>query len=292
MRQRLIVASKPLHGLGNRVRLVLSGRVLAEATSREFAYYWPVGSGFGARLTDLWDFQDSIAPVTDLALRLVAPYRDPVALMNDPQAGRLPIWHIRSPNALPLPDGVPSWHDSLAALHLEPALADAVRSLHRREFGAAPYVGVMVRTHQNAHAQTKLHSPLSWYITRMHELQDALGDLRFYLSCDTSEADALLRAEFPTATSLPKSGAYNSRQAIGESVIDLYLLASSCHVLGPHYSSFPELAHFLTLGQVPLETSVGDSYAKVRPPVALSVADDPVTPRLRTAVGPATTNSA
>jgi hypothetical protein len=292
MRQRLIVASKPLHGLGNRVRLVLSGQALAHSVGRDFDYYWPVGSGFGARLTDLWAFQDSIAPLTDLALRLVAPYRDPVALLNDPQGGRQPIWHIRSPNALPVPDGVQSWHDSLAALHLRPALADAVRSLHSREFGAKPYVGVMVRTHQNAHDQTKQQSPLSWYVGRMHELQDTLGDVRFYLSCDTPEADALLRSEFTTATSLPKSGAYNSRQAIEESVIDLYLLASSCHILGPHYSSFPELAHFLTLGQVPLETSVGDSYAQVRPAVVLSIADDPVTPRLRTVVGPVDTGTA
>ncbi len=285
MRQRLIVASKPLHGLGNRVRLVLSGQALARSVGRDFDYYWPVGSGFGARLTDLWAFQDSITPLTDLALRLVAPYRDPVALVNDPQAGRQPTWHIRSPNALPLPDGVPSWHDSLAALQLTPVLADAVRTLHGREFGAEPYVGVMVRTHQNAHDQTRRHSPLSWYVSRMHEVQDATGGLRFYLSCDTPEADALLRSEFPSATSLPKSGAYNSRQAIEESVIDLYLLAGSCHILGPHYSSFPELAHFLTLGQVPLETSVGDSYAQVRPPVVLSIADDPVAPRLRTAAG-------
>jgi hypothetical protein len=126
----------------------------------------------------------------------------------------------------------------------------------------------------------------------MHELQGALGDLRFYLSCDTPEADARLRSEFPTSTSLIKAGAYNSRQAIEESVTDLYLLASSCHILGPHYSSFPELAHFLTLGQVPLETSVGDSYAQVRAPVTLSIAEDPVTPRLRTAVGPLSSSPA
>ncbi|HEY3337301.1 MAG TPA: hypothetical protein VGK18_02255 [Propionicimonas sp.] len=292
MRQRLIVASKPLHGLGNRVRLVLSGRSLADSTGREFAYYWPVGSGFGARLTDLWDFQASISGITDLALRVVAPYRDPRALVDDPRAGRLPIWHIRSANALPLPQGVASWHESLAALSLSPALAESVRALHDREFGVEPYVGVMVRTHRNSHDQTKQHSPLSWYVTRMHELQEELGDIRFYLSCDTAEADARLRGEFPTATSLAKTGSYNSRTAIEESVIDLYLLASSCHILGPHYSSFPELAHFLTLGQVPLETSVGDSYAQVRPPVTLSIAGDPVVPRLRTPAGPAGTSTA
>jgi len=284
MHQRLIVVSRPLHGLGNRVRLVLSGQSLAQAGGRRFDYRWPVGSGFGARLTDLWDFQDSISAVGDLALRLVAPYRDAGALVQDPDAARLAIWHIRSGNALPLPEGAPNWHEAFASLRLKTDLAETVRALHHREFGNLPYVGVMVRTHQNAHEQTKLHSPLDWYVQRMQELQEDHGGIRFYLSCDTSDAEAELKRLFPgAAASLPKSGSYNSRTAIEESVVDLYLLASSCHILGPHFSSFPELAHFLTLGQVPLETSVGDSYAQVRPAVTLSVADDPVVPRLRRA---------
>lgn len=281
MQPRLIVASRPLHGLGNRVRLVLSGQALAQATGRRFDYHWPVGSGFGARLTDLWEFQDSLPATTDLAFRIVAPYRDPAALLRDPGARRLPIWHIRSGNALPVPDGAPDWHAAFASLRLRPGLAAAVRQLHTREFGALPYVGVMVRTHRNAHVQTKLHSPLEWYVERMRELQREHAGIRFYLSCDTPEAEAVLKEQFAGAASLQKSGAYNSRAAIEEAVVDLYLLASSCHILGPHFSSFPELAHFLTVGQVPLETSVGDSFAQVRPALSLSVADDPVVPRRR-----------
>lgn len=281
MQSRLIVASRPLHGLGNRVRLVLSGQALAQATGRRFDYYWPTGSGFGARLTDLWDFQRSLSAASDLALRAIAPYRDAAGLVRDPNAARLPIWHIRSGNVLPVPDGAQDWHQAFAALRLRPELAGTVRELHRREFGDRPYVGVMVRTHQNAHDKTKLHSPLAWYVDRMHELAEEGGGIRFYLSCDTREAELELKRLFPGAASLPKTGAYNSRTAIEEAVVDLYLLASSCHILGPHFSSFPELAHFLTLGQVPLETSVGDSYAEVRPPLRVSIAADPVTPRLR-----------
>lgn len=285
MRRRLIVASRPLHGLGNRVRLVLSGQALALAEDREFAYYWPVGRGFGARLTDLWEYRASLPAAVDVALRAVAPFRDPATLLADPAAKDLPIWHLRSGSALPLPPGVGPWYESFADLPLRPALADAVRSLHAREFGSAPYVGVMVRAHQNAHDLTKLHSPLSWYVGRMRELVAEHGDLRFYLSCDTAEAEGELRRLFPGSVSLPKTGGYNTRQAIVEAVTDTYLLASSSHILGPHHSSFPELAHLLTLRQVPLETSVGESYAEVRPQLALSIATDPVTPRHRTPVG-------
>ncbi len=283
MRRRLIVASRPLHGLGNRVRLVLSGESLARATGRAFDYFWPVGAGFGAHLTDLWVFQESLGPLAHLALRVVAPYRDPVAVLADPSSDEQRIWHFRSGNALPHRHGAADWHQALANLSLQPGPASKVRDVHAREFGASPYVGVMVRTHPNAHAQTKAHSPLEWYVRRMRELEEEAPGIRFFLSCDTPGADAELRRAFPSATSLPKSGGYNTRPALEEAVVDLYLLAGSCHILGPHYSSFPELAHFLTLGQVPLETSVGDSYAQVRPPVVPSLVEDPVRPSVRRA---------
>lgn len=284
MRRRLIVASKPLHGLGNRVRLVLSGQALASAERRAFDYYWPVGRHFGARFTDLWSYRESIPTVVDVALRAVAPFRNPATLLSDPSARDLRIWHLRSGSALPLPEGAEGWSEGFATLPLQPPLAETVRTVHAREFGSAPYLGVMVRTHPNAHELTKKHSPLAWYVERMHELRAELGDgVRFYLSCDTASAEAELRRLFPDAVSLAKSGGYNSRQAIIDAVVDLYLLAGSSQILGPHHSSFPELAHLLTLGQVPLETSVGASYAQVRPPVVLTTAPDPVRPRERRA---------
>lgn len=277
---RLIVASRPLHGLGNRVRLVLSGQALAAATKREFDYYWPIGRGFGSRFTDLWQYQPSISPLASGALRIISPFRDPKSLTNE-AAATAPIWHLRSGSVLPLPPQAPDWHQALADLKLNPALAAEVRRLHNEAFGDQPYVGVMVRAHEVAHEQTKLHSPLSWYVERMQEMRREHPDLRFFLSCDTPAAEAELRDKFQGSVSQLKSGEYNTAKAIQEAVIDLYLLASSAHILAPHYSSFPELSHFLTLGQVPLETSVGESYAKVRPPLRLSTAPDPTRPSQR-----------
>lgn len=281
MHRRLIVASRPLHGLGNRVRLVLSGQALALAEGRLFSYYWPVGRGFGARLTDLWEYPESIPAAVDVALRAVAPFRNPAEVVGDPAFRSVPLWHFRSGSALPLPPGTPGWDVAFADLPLRAALAETVRTVHAREFAAEPYVGVMLRTHPNAHELTKLHSPISWYVDRMREFREEHPGIRFYLSCDTPDGEQELQRLFPGSVSLPKTGGYNTRQAIIDSVVDLYLLASSAHILGPHHSSFPELAHLLTLRQVPLETSVGESYARIRPQVVLSIAPDPVVPRVR-----------
>lgn len=277
---RLIVASRPLHGLGNRVRLVLSGQALAKATERRFDYYWPTGRGFGSRFTDLWEFQGSISSVASRAFQVVAPFRDPASLMTEAAASAR-IWHVRSGSSLPLPPQAPDWHRSLAELPLNRGLAETVRRIHAAEFGDRPYVGVMVRTHENAHELTKRHSPLAWYVDRMEEMRTEHPEIRFFLSCDTVAGAAELQRRFPASFSQQKSGGYNSAQAIQESVIDLYLLAASSHILAPHHSSFPELSHFLALGQVPLETSVGESYAQVRPPLNLSTTPDPTKPSRR-----------
>ncbi|MCW3158740.1 hypothetical protein [Micropruina sonneratiae] len=281
MGKRLVVVSRPLHGLGNRVRLVLSGLALAESTGRRFDYYWPVGPNFGARMTDLWEFRPSLSPLQELVLRVRSPLADPQELASHTSRR---IWHVRSGSTLPLPEDALDWHRLLAELSLNPTLAQLVRETHAAQFGQRPYVGVMVRAHANAHSLTKQHSPISWYVDRMRELQAQLGDVGFFISADTRQAADRLRAAFPGAYAADKSGSYNSRLALQESVVDLYLLACSTHILGPHHSSFPELAYFLALGQVPLETSVGESFARVRPPVSLSIAPNPVRPRQRVPV--------
>ena len=51
-------------------------------------------------------------------------------------------------------------------------------------------------------------------------------------------------------------GPYNSTQAVRASVVDLYLLASSGYLLGPHFSSFIHLAEHLAGDRLVLETPV------------------------------------
>lgn len=280
--QHLVVQSRPLHGLGNRVRLVLSGRALAGLTGRRFSYYWPLGRGFGARMTDLWEFSPALPRVAFPLVKAI-PLIDPETALSAADPTRR-AWRIRSGSAIPLPTSAPDWRNELAALAPQRSIAERIRQFRRTHLGDLPYIGVMVRTHPNAHHLTKQYSPLKWYEDRMHELVEEFDGIRFFLSCDTSESQRLLSARFPTATGLAKSGGYNSRAAILESVVDLYLLAGSCHILAPHHSSFPELAYFLAHQRIPLETSVGESFAEIRPPVQLSMAPDPISPRVRSKV--------
>jgi hypothetical protein len=282
-RRWLVAFTKKHHGLGNRVRVVLGSRVLARAEGRRFAYVWQVGPQFGARFDELWEIHDRRVPAAlSRALSVRYPYRDHTLSWLDEAQGQR-VWQIRTPHALLLPEGVRPWEEELRDLRPTAPIREAVRGFHARHLAGAPYVGVMLRTHPISHAETLQASPVEWYVERLSRLHAAHEDLRFFVSADTPEGLDRLRAEVPGCVGVTEKGPYNSRAGLQAAVVDLYLLAGSAHLVGPHFSSFPELAQKLAGPQLRLETSrTGPSAAFEAGP--LSLASDPVIPHGRDAL--------
>jgi hypothetical protein len=164
------------------------------------------------------------------------------------------VWQIRTPHALNLPAGAASWQSSLRALEPVEPIRRGILELSGA-VAARPYLGVMIRAHSVAHDETLRASPVDWYLDRIEEIRAIRPDLGLYVSADTDAAFARVARRFPDCLGQTDKGAYNSRPALRAAVVDLYLLAGSCHILGPHYSSFPELARFLAGDAVALETS-------------------------------------
>ena len=100
----------------------------------------------------------------------------------------------------------------------------------------------MIRAHSVAHDATLRESPVEWYLSRIEEIRSERPELGLYVAADTDAAFVQVARRFPDCVGQTDKGAYNSRPALQAAVADLYLLAGSCHILGPHYSSFPELA--------------------------------------------------
>lgn len=279
----VVAVCRPHHGLGNRVRLLLSARELAERHGRSFSYVWPTGRMFGARFDELW--RSDLSPSSTLRAQLSRPrhpYRD-AALGWLEQAANDPLWQIRSAQPVALPGGAAAWRHRMQALVPVDVIADRVRSVHGRHLQRAPYIGVMVRAHAVSHERTRNESPLQWYLERMAAIRADRPDVRFFVSADTSAAERAVRSAFPDAVGLGDKGTYNSREALSGAVADLYLLAASSHIIGPHYSSFPELAVFLAGAAVRLETSKADAPHRLAPSDALTRADDPLRPFERVA---------
>ena len=276
----LVAVTGRYHGLGNRMRVVLGAHVLAGLEGRSFAYVWPTGRGFGARLDELWQYDARRWPeALSRAIAPVYPYRDASLEWIDEAVRREPVWQIRTPHALSLPDGAPSWHTELRTLQPVERVSRRILDL----FGASanrPYLGVMIRAHSVAHDATLQASPVEWYLDRVEEIRSTRPELGLYVAADTDAAFAQVARRFPDCFGQTDKGAYNSRPALQAGVADLYLLAASCHILGPHYSSFPELAQHLAGTAVALETSVSAPWTRFEAQGELSIGT-PLRPELR-----------
>lgn len=280
-RPGIVAVTKPYHGLGNRVRVVLSSQVLAASTGRAFSYVWPTGRPFGARLDQLWHTDlTALSPLRSRLLSLRHPYRD-AGLEWMPEAAGDDLWQIRTSQPLALPEGPDAWHPLLRALRPVDEVASHVNRVFDEHFRGAPYVGVMVRTHAISHENTLRESPLEWYLDRLSEIRRDHGPIPFFVSADTVEAQDRLVAAFPGTVGLGDKGPYNSLQALRLSLADLYLLAGSTHIVGPHYSSFPELALYLAGPSIRLETSMTPASTRLTATERLTRVDDPTRPAER-----------
>ncbi|WP_067161618.1 hypothetical protein [Microbacterium sp. TNHR37B] len=244
-------------GLGNRMRVVLGAKVLAEHERRKLLYVWPTGKLFGPRLTDLWDFAGGtrISRSVSRALAKLYPY-ETADLAAAPAAVRARrVRQIRTGGELRLPAGLRSWREEFRDLTPAADIAERVRVFYDEQLRGRSYVGVQIRAHAVSHPQTKEASPVSWFVERMRQIAARQPDTAFFVSCDVPDVVTALRAEIPHVHALGDKGEYNTVAGVKSAIVDLYLLASSGYVLGPHYSSFLHLADYLAGEQIPIETS-------------------------------------
>lgn len=279
----VIAVTRKRHGLGNRLRVTLGARSLARFSGREFAYVWPTGADFGAGFDELWEFGEKrISTLRSRLLSVRHPYRRHDLDWLD-GAGDDRIWQIRTAHALHLPPGAVAWGEELQALRPVPAIAARVESFFSEHFAGVPYVGVMVRAHAVSNAETLKHSPIGWYIDRMRQVEAEHPGIRFFLSADTEQAQREVIDAVPGTVALSDKGGYNTKAALVSSVVDLYLLAGSTHLLAPHYSSFPEIAQQLAGPSLRLETSMTDAAARFGADDRPVVVADPLRPAQRLA---------
>lgn len=283
----VISVSSKYHGLGNRVRAVLGSYALAKHEGRGFAYSWPTGTTFGARMDELWDFDlPVISPAASKLLEHLYPPRDHTLDWLDGSARTKRLWRIKTPHALQLPLGCEPWEHELRAIRPAKEIADRVVETFQKRPHYGPYIGVMIRANVVAHQETLRHSPVSWFVSRMSEIREAFPTLPFYISADTKEAYQHVANKFEFCFGLSEKGTYNSLPALSSSVVDLYMLASSCHILGPHYSSFPELAYLLAGSELRLETSKSSEASVLRANTPITSSIDPLLPHVRVQLSP------
>ncbi len=281
-RKALLIYTGRKDGLGNRIRALLSAKALAEAEERDLFYVWSTDEFFGPRMDELWRFEAG-RPVSRLMSRAVAiafPFRDTdlTNISDDDRASHL--WQIRSGGVeVSTPSGVRDWRTEFRELEPVPEIAGRVHEVFDDHLRGRPYVGVQVRTHTVSHAKTVATSPVEWFAQRMRSIRASHPDVPFFLSCDTEESQERLQAEFSNCVALVDKGGYNTVDGVRSSIADLYLLGSSQHLIGAAYSSFVEMAVFLSDGVVPFERPNRPLEGELD--LSLAYAADPLHPAQR-----------
>lgn len=244
-------------GLGNRLPLVLSAQAIADVEGRTFYYHWPVGEQggkrFGARFDELWEYSGG-TPIDEPGPTPAVEFFSQHGLGDlEPVRGE-PIISVIGNGALPQFGGSRLWTDMLPELRP----TEEVLSLSAGPLGQLghEFIGVQVRAHPTlTHQKTMAESPVEWFIVRMLALREEQPGVAFYLSCDVSSAEARIKEAVPGVVSLPKTGAYNSREGLIESVADLVILSRSQRIIAPYASSFAKLAWNMARQRIPFETS-------------------------------------
>ncbi|WP_199220428.1 hypothetical protein [Homoserinimonas hongtaonis] len=244
-------------GLGNRVRVVLGAQSLAELEDRAFAYVWPTGRLFGPRFDQLWDFT---APVVSRAvsrgLARVFPYGDETLDWITDESRRRLLWQIRTGSPIALPAAARPWQERFRALRPTAEIADRVEQLFDERLRGVPYAGVMIRAHSVSHARTLAASPVEWFLAKLTEVRRHNPGVIFYISCDRPDVQEAVMAEIPGCVAQADKGDYNTTAGVISSIVDLYLLAASGYLIGPHFSSFVHLAEHLAGDRLTFETAV------------------------------------
>ncbi|MBM6979700.1 MAG: hypothetical protein I3J03_08290 [Actinomyces succiniciruminis] len=244
----LLVYTGRQDGLGNRVRALLSAKVLAEREGRELFYVWGTDRYFGPAMDELWHF-DAGHRVPRWASRAASPIHHfygsgPTAITESMR--REHLWQIRSGGQpVTWDDDMRPWTEDFRALTPVAEIAERVNRVFDDSLRGRRYVGVQVRSHTVSHAKTLQSSPVEWFEQRMRAARERFPDVCFYLSCDTAEAQERIRSRFDGCVALSDKGGYNTTEGVRSAIVDLYLLACSQHFIAPAYSSFPEMAVYL-----------------------------------------------
>jgi hypothetical protein len=190
------------------------------------------------------------------------------------------LWQIRTGSEIQLPPEARPWVEAYRKLTPVDAIAGAVTGFFDRELRGEPYVGVMIRAHSVSHAATRATSPVEWFEARMRRIAEERPGTRFFVSCDVPEVQERICRTIPGSIGQVDKGSYNSVAGVQAAVADLYLLAGSGYLLGPHFSSFLHLAQHLAADRIAIETAVKDEPLTVDP-TPLGLVADPLQPAVR-----------
>ena len=262
--ERTLTVFCPL-GLSNRLRVLLSGLALAEATGRRFQMLWPITPACAAPFADLfangWPVQTVDASAV-AGLLYISGWFGHLPDLLTVEALAVTVGH---PDWLIRPEHYPG-HDRLMVhcrtlfAELEPiaSIQEAVEQFRRNQFRPT-MVGVHLRRGDLLRQRPDVASNTVQAFTAVDHFLDAFPDAGIFLCTDDGaiipHTGREMRREGVLETFRVRYGARvvwtdprsldrRTPQAIQDALVDLWLLRATDLLVGTQGSSFSEMAVF------------------------------------------------
>lgn len=260
MRNTLTVTC--ITGLCNRLRVLLSGKALAEASGREFAMVWkrdePCGALFDELFCNAWNVRGDVGfdAARGLNLEGVVPSEMPDLLESTSPALSVRHWGWLI-NAERFPSHVPlekRCQELIAELELLTVLSAQVKNF-RSEFFRPQMIGVHLRLGDRAASNPHLKPSIPTVMTHVDKFLDRAPHAGILLCSDDGAPEPYTGAATPVTNAAagfvkrygkrvvmtkPLTLDRRSAAAIQAALVDLYLLRATDFFVGTFFSAFSE----------------------------------------------------
>jgi len=226
--QRLLIV-EPIHGLGNRLRVVLTAMELAERTNRQLQVSWLDLGGCRCALPDLFsaypfELLNWTMPATNIHTFLNTDHID--------GSEKAPVVMVRTGKPL-LKMKAGQYAERFKQLTLHPTVAEGVQQMD-----VSKCIGVHVRRRDFVRHGMAIR-PLEFYYTKLDKIPDSI----FLCSDEVSVEQAFLEHYGARVQMWEKAEHVRSTPAaIRDALTDLVLLSRTKLIIGTPASSFTGLA--------------------------------------------------
>lgn len=268
-------------GLCNRLKMLVSGQVLAEAAGAHLEFLWPLNSTCGCSYEDLFEPSVDVRTVPEPAIDSL-PQRigwgvAPPDLLTEP-GDRVVLGHMSwlvRPDLYPAHEALwPNVSKRFDALVPRPWITQRADDFARQHFRTR-MVGVHLRRGDFHLARPDVVANTEAAMTLVHHHLERWPDAGIFLATDdsalagymgtqTEGVREILRKRFGDRVvhTVPRSLDRTSPQAIEDALVDLFLLRRTHALVGTASSSFSQLAAFGR--DVPLEMAEGGTRRVLR----------------------------
>lgn len=259
LNQMNMLTVEPIGGLGNRMRVIDSGRVLAKQLGLPLYLNWVLDPSCNCSFHELFEIPHGVVvhevSLNRLHKRLLhrtLPFR--VMLTGGRYIGmhsdEKVLSHTNLTNFcadlkghLYLTTCFEFMSGDLPRLVPTKVLQQKISTL--TEGFCANVVGVHIRRKDNS--TSILKSPTSAFVTRMREELERNRNIKFFLATDSLDEEKELQLLFPGKIIVHRKISLNRNEpdAIKDAAIDMYCLAKTVKIVGSHWSSFSAVAAYL-----------------------------------------------